>query len=99
LQKAGEIAANFHGKSVAVSKLVAPFTPPGKIRSHWKSAGLYYAILTNNTEEFEEYFAGCLDDWEEIRTAIFHMGRTAALDNLQILIQRLKKRKQRLALL
>jgi hypothetical protein len=99
LQKAADVARNFHGKSVAIPKLIIPTRkhPPGKERSHWKSVGLYYAILTNNTEEFEEYFEGCLSDWEETKITIFQMGRDAALDILKTLIQRLKKRKQRAA--
>jgi hypothetical protein len=102
LQKARDVADNFHGKQMDIPKFMNPLKSSkidkNGLREHWKAEGLYYAILSNNTDKFEEHFEGCLNDMNivDFCETIRNKGREAAIPELKKLIQRLKKRRQRL---
>lgn len=69
-----------------------------KDRKHWKALGLYYALLSNSTGDFEEAFDEVLKEGEieEMKLKIRGSEKDAAVKALQTFIQTLKKRKQRL---
>ncbi len=68
-----------------------------KERKVWKALGLYYAILSNSAQDFEEKFQDSLKDGEfqTIASEIQKMPKENAVKMLQTFIQTLKKRKQR----
>lgn len=68
-----------------------------KERKVWKALGLYYAILSNSAEEFEEKFQDVLKggEFQTIASEIQKTPKEAAVKILQTFVQTLKKRKQR----
>jgi hypothetical protein len=69
-----------------------------KERKNWKALGLYYALLSNSTGDFEEAFAEVVKEGEiqELKTRAQSSEKEAIIKELQTFLQTLKKRKQRL---
>lgn len=67
-------------------------------RKHWKSEGLYYAILSNNAEHFFNANKDILsdDEYTILCETIVNSEKGLALDILKKLLVKLKKRKLRI---
>jgi hypothetical protein len=74
---------------------------PPKERKSWKALGLYYAILSDTAESFYDSYSGVYTSKEYITlcTDVKGMKKGDSIKLLQTLIQTLKKRKQRAALI
>lgn len=69
-----------------------------KDRKNWKAPGLYYALLSNTVDDFQERFNDVLktDELLNLTESIRRMEKEDAIAQLQTFIRNLKKRKQRL---
>jgi hypothetical protein len=67
-------------------------------RKHWKSEGLYYAILSNNAEHFLNANKDILsdDEYRILCETVVNSEKGLALDILKKLLVKLKKRKLRI---
>jgi hypothetical protein len=68
-------------------------------RTHWKSNGLYYAILTDSAEGFYELFSDVMDlnEFDRLCEEIKGTEKGLAVERLQKLIRALKQRRIRLS--
>jgi hypothetical protein len=66
-------------------------------RTHWKSRGLLYAILSNSASIFQESYKDVLsiEEFEELSILVKGSSKEDALSILQTLLNKLKKRKYR----
>jgi hypothetical protein len=69
-----------------------------KDRKVWRAAGLYYALLSNSAQEFEEKFKEVLkpNELTTLTAELQQKTKEDAIEQLKTYIQTLKKRKQRL---
>jgi hypothetical protein len=67
-------------------------------RKHWKSEGLYYAILSNNAEHFFNANKDIIsdDEYKILCKTVVNSEKGLALDILKKLLVKLKKRKLRI---
>ena len=66
-------------------------------RTHWKSKGLYYAILSNTAESFQESYKDVFtkDEFDSLSKSVKESTKEAALSSLKDTLGKLKKRKYR----
>jgi len=69
-------------------------------RTHWKSKGLYYAILSDTASTFQESYKAVLPltEFKELCKTIKESRKDAALSLLKDTLAKLKKRKYRIGL-
>ena len=67
-------------------------------RTHWKSKGLYYAILSNTAEPFQESYKEVFtkDEFNSLSKTVKESTKETALSLLKDTLGKLKKRKYRL---